>query len=77
MVRKNLKHIVMYQRRINSFEAIIADYVGVVILITLYTASSVIMFKLFFVYFAVAYIYLQIYFLSGKSYIFLQIFMGV
>jgi len=49
MVRKYPKLIVMCQRRINSFETIIADYVGVVILITLFTVSSVIMFKIFFV----------------------------
>ena len=49
MMRKNPKLIVMCQRRINSFETIPADYVGVVILIILFTVSSVIMFKSFLV----------------------------
>jgi len=47
MVRKYPKLIVTCQRRINSFETIIADYVGKVILITLFTVSSVIKFKIF------------------------------
>jgi hypothetical protein len=45
MARKNPKLMVVCLRRINSFETIIADYVGVVTLIAVFTVSSVVMFK--------------------------------